>query len=139
MSVPINLYTSVFERLTGEWDEFGRFDIVSVLSSDGALMVEIDGDRGSGVVILPGFYGYRVYDRNDLYRYFQEHGGFVENSGIPGAGLYVSQQSEHLNWARQARGIGDLPVDAKNLLIVSSGGVVDIISTDDPIFRLGSI
>jgi hypothetical protein len=135
----MSVYVSVFEPLNGEWDAFGRFEIVSVLSNEGALMVEIDGDRGSGVVILPGFYGYRVYDRNDLYRYFQEHGGFVENTGIPGAGLYVSQQSEHLNWARQARGIGDLPVDAKNLLIVSSGGVVDIISTDDPIFRPGNI
>jgi hypothetical protein len=135
----MSVFVSVFERLSGEWDEFGRFDIVSVLSNDGALMVEIDGDQGSGVVILQSFYGYRVYDRNDLYRYFQEHGGFVENSGIPGAGLYVSQQSEHLNWARQARGIGDIPVGAQNLLIVSSGGVVDIISRDDPILRPGSI
>lgn len=135
----MSVFVSVFERLSGEWDEFGRFDIVSVLSNDGALMAEIEGDRGSGVVILPGFYGYRVYNRNDLYRYFQEHGGFVENHGIPHAGLYVSQQSEHLNWAAQARGIGDLPVGAKNLLIVSSGGVVDIISTDEPVFRPGSI
>jgi hypothetical protein len=44
-----------------------------------------------------------------------------------------------LNWARQARGIGDIPVGAQNLLIVSSGGVVDIISRDDPILRPGSI
>ena len=97
-------------------DDIGGINIIAVNSRNKNIRANIN---------FESFYGYRNFDEGDLWRRWKE-------MGVLKSGIYVSEESDLLDWAKYQSPHQRIPEGLLNYLIVSTDDVIDILTFDSP-------
>ena len=116
------------ERVLGPWDELLRFDILSIIDDINGIQILITdhGCQRKMILFLETGESVRVTDEGNLFGYLDRQINY---------GIYTVQNSEFLNWAKEARGSIELVKNMTNLkhfLIYSSNTVFEYIGSEPP-------
>lgn len=120
-----------FSIINGEWQVITPFKINKIVDSPLGLEVMVSGIEGneiSGSFVFENYYGYRKFDEGDLWRRWND-------IGVLYSGLYVSKESELLDWSANQSVYGVLPTELKNFLLLSIDDALDVLSDDLPRFN----